>query len=113
MHEHDRAERCCPVPARGAEAVGQNGEHQVADLVNQLVLGSAAMASSGDTHLDGWSRPVLLASSVRLRLGLAGSLPRGQRSVGEGGKFSRGTWQSLKKHLISHTSFALKVDMMS
>lgn len=101
------------MPARGAEAAEQHRDLRAADLVNQLVLGSAAMASSGDTRPGSWSRPVLLAPSIRLRLGLAGSLPRGQRSVGEGGKFSRSTWQSLKEHIMSPTSFALKVDMLS
>lgn len=93
MHEHDQAERCCPVLARGAEAAEQHGELHAADLINQAVVGSAAMASSGDTHLDSWSGPVLLAPSIRLQLGLP---PQGQRLVGEGGKFSRGTWQWLK-----------------
>lgn len=86
------------------------GELHVVRLVNQPVLGSAATAGSRDTHLD---RPVLLTPSIGTRPSLAESLPRGQRWVGEGGKFCRGTWQSLKQHVMSHTGFVLKVGLLS
>lgn len=107
MPEGDLAERCCPVLALGAKAVEQHRELRAADLVNQPMVGSTAMASSRDTRPDGWSRPVLLTPSIRLQLG---SLPQGQQ---DGGKFSWGTWQLLKLHIILHKSFALKVHMLS
>lgn len=64
-----------------AETVEQHGKLQAADVVNQPVLGSAAVASGGDAHLGSCSEPVLLATSIRLTPSAAASLPRSQRSV--------------------------------
>lgn len=64
-----------------AETVEQHGDLQAADVVNQPMLGSAAMTSGGDAQLGSCSEPVLLAPSIRLTPSTAASLPRGQRSV--------------------------------
>lgn len=47
VYEHDWSEPCCPMSTRGVEKVR---EIWADNLINQLVVGSAAVASSGETH---------------------------------------------------------------